>query len=79
MQPAEARFRVCVHRARDGYYARVLELPGCVARGATEVEAIENVREAIRSFLWVARLLASDRPTVHVEIGVRAGGPPPLV
>jgi predicted RNase H-like HicB family nuclease len=68
MESSGERFRICVHRARDGYYARVLELPGCVARGATEVEAVENVRAAIRAFLWTARLLARDPPTVNLEI-----------
>ena len=68
METAAARFKVCVHRARDGYYARVVEIPGCVARGATEVEAIENLRGALRAFLCVAQVLASDRATVEVEI-----------
>ena len=68
MRPAGSRFIVCVHRAREGYYARVLELPGCVARGASEAEAVENVRLAIRSFRWVAQTLARDHPTVSVEI-----------
>jgi predicted RNase H-like HicB family nuclease len=62
------RFRVCVHRARGGYYARVVEIPGCVARGATELDAIENARSAIRLFVAVGQLLACDRPTVRVEI-----------
>ena len=68
MESTGTRFRICVHRSRDGYYARVIELPGCVARGATEVEAVENVRGAIRAFLWVAHTLARDRPTVNLEI-----------
>ena len=68
MQSTGSRFTVCVHRSRDGYYARVIELPGCIARGATEVEAVENVRGAIRAFLWVARTLDRDRPTVNLEI-----------
>lgn len=68
MHPIGTRFKVCVHRARDGYYARVIELPGCVARGDTEVEAVENVRVAIRAFLWIAQTLARDRPAVSLEI-----------
>ena len=67
-QPQPRRYRVIVHRARHGYFARVAELPGCVAHGATEVEAIENVRGAIRTFAFVAELLARDAATVQVEI-----------
>jgi predicted RNase H-like HicB family nuclease len=62
------RFRICVHRTRSGYFARVVEVPGCVARGATEIEAIENARAAIRLFVAVGHLLNCDRPTLRVEI-----------
>jgi predicted RNase H-like HicB family nuclease len=68
-QPMPARYRVQLHRAMGCYFARVLEIPGCVARGATEVEAIENARGAIRFHLWVAQVLAEARATVQVEIG----------
>ena len=64
----EARFSICVHRTRGGYIARVVEIPGCVARGETEIEAIENVRGAIRAFVMVARIIATDRPVVRLEI-----------
>ena len=66
--PNEARFSICVHRTRHGYIARVVEIPGCVARGESEIEAIENVRGAIRAFAMVARIIATDRPVVRVEI-----------
>ena len=68
MEIESARFQVCVHRTRGTYLARVVQIPGCVARGASETEAIENVRNAIRVFVAVARLLERDRPTVRVEI-----------
>ena len=66
--PQARRYRVFVHRAPRGYFARVAELPGCVAHGATEVEAVENVRVAIRTFAVVAELLALDAALVQVEI-----------
>ena len=50
------------------YFACVLDLPGCVCRGATEVEAIENARAAIRAYLWVDQVLASDPATMELEI-----------
>ncbi len=67
-QTPPARFRVAVHRAKGCYFAHVIDLPGCVARGASEVEAVENARGAIRAFLWAAQILASDDPTVQLEI-----------
>jgi predicted RNase H-like HicB family nuclease len=62
------RYRVSLHRATGCWFARVLDLPGCVARGNSEVEAVERAREMIRSYLWVARVLAEDPATVVLEI-----------
>jgi predicted RNase H-like HicB family nuclease len=50
------------------YFAQVKDLPGCVCRGATEVEAIENARAAIRAYLWIAHALAADDARVELEI-----------
>lgn len=65
---AAARYRIALHRAKGGYFARVLNLPGCIARGATEVEAVENARTNIRAYVWIAQVLAQDEATVTLEI-----------
>lgn len=62
------RYRVALHRAKGGYFAWVVELPGCVARGASEVEAVENARSAIRAYRWMARLLEAEQATLELEI-----------
>ena len=62
------RYRIAIHRAKGCYFAHVIDLPGCFSRGATEVEAVENARSAIRAYLWVAQVLAGDRATVQLEI-----------
>ena len=62
------RHVVAIHRAPGGYFARVLDLPGCISRGATEIEAIENVRELIRLHAAIARLAAAERPRLSIEI-----------
>jgi predicted RNase H-like HicB family nuclease len=66
--PSPPRFHVVVHRAGGCYYARVVSLPGCFSRGATEVEAVENARSAIRAYLRVAQALAGETATVQLEI-----------
>ena len=62
------RYRIALHRAKGCYFAQVLDLPGCFSRGATEVEAVENARSAIRAYLWLAQVLAGDSATVRLEI-----------
>lgn len=63
-----ARYRVAIHRTPRGCYARVIDLPGCIAKGATEVEAIENLRGTLRVYLTVAQLLSGEPPRVRLEI-----------
>jgi len=63
-----SRYVVAIHRTPGGYFARVMSLPGCIARGATEVEALENAREMIRLHAALARLAAAERPRVSLEI-----------
>jgi predicted RNase H-like HicB family nuclease len=62
------RYRIAVYRAQGAYFACVPQLPGCIARGRSEVEAVENARHAIRSYLFIRQVLAGDRATVEVEI-----------
>ena len=65
---ANARFRIAIHRVQGCYFAHVADLPGCFSRGATEVEAVENARTAIRAYLWLAQVLIDDAATVQLEI-----------
>jgi predicted RNase H-like HicB family nuclease len=62
------RFRIAIHRWRGSYIARAIDLPGCLSRGATEVEAVENARAAIRAYLRIVNALESERATVELEI-----------
>lgn len=69
MQPdASPRYRIAVHRICGCYVARAASLPGCTSRGATAVEAIENVRAAIRAYGVLAAVLADEKVVVELEI-----------
>jgi predicted RNase H-like HicB family nuclease len=61
-------YRIAVYRAKGCYFALTIGLPGCVARGETEVEAIENARGSIRAFLAISRVLAERAAAVEVEV-----------
>lgn len=47
------RYRIALHRSEDGYSVSVPGLPGCWSQGATEPEALDNIRDAIRDYLAV--------------------------
>ena len=54
------KYPVALVRTEEGYSVSCPGLPGCWSQGATEEEALENIREALREYLEVAReLLAS--------------------
>lgn len=50
--------QVIIYPGEDGYWvAECPSLPGCVSQGATEAQALENIKEAIA--LWIEDALES--------------------
>jgi predicted RNase H-like HicB family nuclease len=70
MPPPEmpARYRLSLHRVGDGYVARMPDLPGCIARGRSEVEAVENARAALRAWLGISRSLGDAPALVELQV-----------
>ena len=52
----------------EGYSVSCPGLPGCWSQGATEEEALENIRAAIREYLSVAKQLAGEQYLREVEV-----------
>jgi predicted RNase H-like HicB family nuclease len=64
------KYTVALTQTEEGYSVCCPGLPGCWSQGATEEEALANVRDAIREYLEVARQLASDAQAREVDIQV---------
>jgi predicted RNase H-like HicB family nuclease len=47
------RYRIALHQSDEGFSVSVPGLPGCWSQGATEAEALENIKDAIREYLAV--------------------------
>ena len=47
------RYRIALHQSEEGYSVSVPGLPGCWSQGATEAEALENIKDAIREYFAV--------------------------
>lgn len=62
------RYRISLEHSDEGFAASVLGLPGCHSQGATEDEAIANVRAAIREYLEVQKQLWAERDVREVEV-----------
>ena len=54
-------YQVAITQSEEGFSVSVPGLPGCWSQGATEQEALENIREAIREYREVAKELARER------------------
>jgi predicted RNase H-like HicB family nuclease len=53
-----------------GFHAFCPALRGCHSEGETEVEALQNIREAIE--LYIGSLAAHNEPIPHEDIMIRS-------
>jgi predicted RNase H-like HicB family nuclease len=45
------RYKIVLQKTDEGYSVSCPGLPGCWSQGTTEVEAIDNIKDAIREYL----------------------------
>lgn len=64
------RYRIALHQSDEGYAVCVPGLPGCWSQGATEAEAIEGVKDAIREYLAVVDEQLRGEQVREVEVVV---------
>ncbi len=62
------QYNVVLHRSDEGFAPSVLGLPGCWSQGATETEALDNIRAVIAEYLSVVndQLRGEDVRVVEV-------------
>jgi predicted RNase H-like HicB family nuclease len=62
------QYKVALHHSDEGFAASVPGLPGCWSQGATEAEALDNIRIAIVEYLSVVdeQLRGEDVRVVEV-------------
>lgn len=62
------KYPVSLVWTEEGYSVSCPGLPGCWSQGATEEEALANIRDAIREYLEVAKELAGTANLREVDI-----------
>jgi predicted RNase H-like HicB family nuclease len=62
-------YKVVLKESEEGYAVWCPGLPGCVSQGATEAEAVENIKTAIEEYLSVRDELTQGEQTRLVEVG----------
>ena len=62
------KYTVVLQKSEEGYAVSCPGLPGCLSQGATEEEALTNIKDAIREYLDVVREIAAGSDVREVEI-----------
>jgi predicted RNase H-like HicB family nuclease len=64
------KYRVVLHPSDEGFAVSCPGLPGCWSQGATEDEALANIRDAIGDYLAAVEETIDARLVREVEVAV---------
>ena len=64
------KYKIRLEKTDEGYAVWCPGLPGCWSQGETESEALENIKDAIKTYLETIEILMKDKQTRMVEIPV---------
>ncbi len=62
------RYKVNIKKTDEGYAVWVPGLPGCWSQGETEEEAIENIKDAIKTYLETVEEMSKQEESRYVEV-----------
>jgi len=62
------QYKVELIKSEEGYAIGCPDLPGCWSQGATEEEALENIKSAIADYLAVVAEINERKETRYVEV-----------
>lgn len=63
------RYQVRLKKSEEGYAVSCPSLPGCWSQGETEEEALENIKDAISTYLETVDEINQDADARYVEVG----------
>ena len=63
-------YRTALHESEEGFSVSVPGLPGCWSQGATEAEAIENIKDAIREYISVVEEQLRGEHVREIDVAV---------
>jgi len=62
------KYKVNLKKTEEGYAIWCPGLPGCWSQGKTEVEALENIKDAIQAYLETVEELSKGKKSCYVEV-----------
>ena len=64
------KYKIRLEETEEGFAVWVPGLPGCWSQGETEEEALENIKDAIKTYLETIEILNKDKQTRMVEVAL---------
>jgi predicted RNase H-like HicB family nuclease len=64
------KYQIALQKSEEGFSVSVPGLPGCWSQGATEKEALENIKDAIREYLSVVQEQLQGKDVREIEVFV---------
>jgi predicted RNase H-like HicB family nuclease len=64
------KYKVQLEKTDEGYAIWCPGLPGCWSQGETEEDALENIKDAIQTYLETIEELTKNKATRLVEVPV---------
>ena len=62
------KYKIRLEETEEGFAVWCPGLPGCWSQGETEEEALENIKDAIKTYLETVEILLEDQQTRMVEV-----------
>ncbi|MBE0680590.1 MAG: type II toxin-antitoxin system HicB family antitoxin [Anaerolineales bacterium] len=64
------KYKIRLEETDEGFAVWVPGLPGCWSQGQTEEEALENIKDAIKTYLETIEILNQNKETRMVEVPI---------
>jgi len=62
------KYKIALRESEEGFSVSVPGLPGCWSQGATEQEALQNIRDAIKEYLATVEDLLEGATVREIEV-----------
>ena len=64
------KYKIVFEKTEEGYSVHCPALPGCWSQGETELEATENIKDAIQEYLAAINESFKDAHVRKIEVAV---------
>jgi predicted RNase H-like HicB family nuclease len=64
------KYKIVLEETDEGYSVHCPGLPGCWSQGETELEALENIKDAIQEYLAAIQESISNADVREIEVTI---------